>query len=267
MELALVRTKSVNKKDVNYCWKDTKSWLKSLLKTLKSDDLLSMLMLYNHYALIENEQNGNVDNESGRKVLLMLLTTYSSNPLTEDKYSTEVKAALIHTWIAYAHHILLHNGKTEALDILVALGAGSSFSLKPVCQSSPAMLLKAKKKFETLLVNLTQQSPSTSNTIPFIGLFHIPDATAKILASYSYFLSLTEGQKSAEQAVQNWLRVSKREEFNHFDEHNSSMRFNADFLRQKYSFTSNFFRQTSYNALFLHYQPILGITVGENRPT
>ena len=167
---------SVNMKGDHFSWKDTKNWLKNLLKSIQTDDLVSLLMLYNFYAAIE-ETNGNAE-ESGR-ILLMLLSTYSSNPLTDEKLSKEVKAALIYTWFSYVRHLLTRksdSARSEALAHLVALGVGSSFSRKHSGQS-PATVLKAKRKFETFFSDMLSSETST----PFIGLFNFPDAASSIL--------------------------------------------------------------------------------------
>lgn len=169
---------SKNLKEDHLCWKDTKNWLKNLLKSIQSEDLVSLLMLYNYYAVIE-ETNGNVE-ESGR-ILLMLLSTYSANPLTDENLSKEVRTALIYTWFSYVRHLLTrksNSARPEALAHLVALGIGSSFSLRHPAPN-PAAILKAKKKLESVFSEM--QVSGSSICLPFSGLFNFPDVATNIL--------------------------------------------------------------------------------------
>lgn len=213
--------RSSTQHDINRSWKETKNWLKNFLKEIPSSDVVSTVMLYNGYAKVEREiGNG----EESQRIFQMLLQMYSSNPLMM-KSQQGHRAALIQTWFNYIKFFLQNIQKSDhhlALNHLVALGAGSSFSAHPA-NSTPAMLLKAKRKYETLLLDMAENISFTCDT----PLFSQPDEVVELLGCYSYFLSLTEGCRAAYQMIQRWLESSQRIDF-HFVAEN---RYKADFLR------------------------------------
>ena len=69
-------------------WKETKRWVKSLLKTIATDDVVSTLLLYDAFAEIEYDA-GHVDEAS--RVLKMVLSLHCSNPLLLRYYPITVE--------------------------------------------------------------------------------------------------------------------------------------------------------------------------------
>jgi len=198
-------------------WKETKGWIKNFLKTIPPDNIISTLMTYQAFTAIEREA-GNME-ESGR-ISKMLLSVYKSNPLYQLE---ESRSAQLKMWFSYIKFLTYQRCYEEAFAQLVALGAGSTFT-KQTPSATPAMILKARRKYESLFGEISQEVSSNDCQI---GLFHHPDAVVDILGCYSYFLTMAEGSLSACKAIHNWLLASKRNDFVFCDEN----RFNPDFIR------------------------------------
>ena len=213
--------------EANNVWKETKGWIKNFLKTIPSENCVSTLLLYNAYTAVEKEA-GNVE-ETGR-ISKMLLSAYTSNPLYNLE---ESRAALLRTWFSYIQFLMAQHSYEEALSQLVALGAGSAFT-KKTSPATPAMTLKAKRKYESLFHEICNEMSVNDS---HIGLFHHPDAVVDILGCYSYFLSMTEGSLPAYKAVNHWLASTKRIDLAFLDEN----RFKPAFIRSVLSITFVYF--------------------------
>lgn len=207
-------------------WRDTKRWIKQFLKNISATDSVSNILLYTGYAKIERE-TGNV--EDSQRTLEMLLQTYSLNPLTMKPSQSLERAALLRTWFFYVRLLLL-SGKVDsgkkALAHLVALGAGKNFSHN-VDPLTPAMLLKAKRKYEATCEDLTKCSLSSSYVEN--PIFYHPDEVVEILSCFSYFLSLTDGCKAALGIIQCWLKSTYKSEAGIYFTFDN--RFKADLIR------------------------------------
>ncbi|XP_045026385.1 nuclear exosome regulator NRDE2 [Daphnia magna] len=212
--------------DVKNRWKEAKTWVKAFLKDVSSSDSVTTLLLYNGYAALEL-QMGN--EEEYRKILSQLMKMYSVNPLlVEQEKNPGLKAALIRIWFSYARSLLRckAQGKPNqqaALAQLVALGAGSTFSDRGTY--TPAMLLKAKRKYQAVLQQMNENSivDKVSENLTFL----YPDELVELLGCYSYFLSLTEGCRSAFHMVEQWLVSSQKRDL-HFT---AEMRYNIEFVK------------------------------------
>ena len=235
VERIRIRTivRSSNQTYINRSWKETKSWIKAFLKNIPSNDSVSTVLLYNGYASVEREMG---NEEEYQKILCQLLQMYCENPLVMDQQSkTGFRVALIRTWFSYSHSILqskYHRGKYQqqpnpslALSHLVALGAGAPFSVHGI-PSTPAILLKAKRKYQTILQELTLSANRLSSFDVETPCFNHPDEFIELLRCYSFFLSLSDGCRSAFQLVQQWLLTSQRSDFPFTTEN----RYNIEFL-------------------------------------
>ena len=203
--------------EANSLWKETKGWIKNFLKTVAPENVTSTLMVYHAYTAVEREA-GNV--EESCRISKMLLSVYKSNPLYQLE---ESRAALLRMWFSYIKVLISQRSYEEGFAQLVALGAGSTFT-KETSPATPAMVLKARRKYESLFADISKEM-SLNNS--HIGLFHHPDEVVDILGCYSYFLTMTEGSLSASKAIHNWLAASKRNDVAFHDEN----RFNPDFIR------------------------------------
>ena len=204
--------------EASRAWKETKGWIKNLLKTIPPQDAVSTLSLYCAYAAAEACA---LNVEESARILQMLLTMYSSNPFGVQE---NWRAALLRTWLAYIQLLVRKGCLEEALSYLVALGAGSAFSVK-MAPATPAMTLKARRKYESLTAEMSYAIPP-AQSCNGIGLFHLPDETVDLIACYSLFLSLTDGSLSAFEAVNRWLVSSTKDCFEFCEEN----RFNAAFV-------------------------------------
>lgn len=203
--------------EANSIWKETKGWIKNFLKTIPPENVTSTLLVYHAYTTVERAA-GNVE-ESGR-ISKMLLSVYKSNPLYQPG---ESRAAILRMWFSYIKFLMCQCFYEEAFAQLVALGGGSAFTSQ-TSPATPAMILKARRKYESLFSEISKEM--SFNDAP-VGLFHYPDEVVDILGCFSYFLSMTEGSLSAYKIIHNWLAASKRSDFV-FREDN---RFNPDFIR------------------------------------
>lgn len=209
--------------EINRNWKETKGWIRSFLKDIPSTDFMSTVLLYNGYAAVEREIGSG---EESQKTLKMVLQMYSSNPLIKLSQSGE-RAALVRTWFSYIRFLLrsdVQKSHQTSLAYLVTLGAGLPFSAD-VASPTPAMLLKAKRKYEAILHDLSQPTLTHSTASTFCH----PDEVVDLLGCYAYFLSLTDGCQAAFQMLQLWLNSSLRSDGGqHFTNEN---RFKVEFLR------------------------------------
>ncbi|XP_057380946.1 nuclear exosome regulator NRDE2-like [Daphnia carinata] len=206
-------------------WKEAKTWIKAFLKDVSSSDSVTTVLLYNGYAALELEMG---NEEEYRKILTQLMKIYSDNPLlVEQEKNPGLRAALIRIWFSYARSLLRCKNREKsdqptALAHLVALGAGSTFSDR--CTYTPAMLLKAKRKYQTVLQQMNESIvDKVSGNLTFLH----PDELVELLGCYSYFLSLTDGCRSAFHMVEQWLVSSQKKDL-HFT---AEMRYNIEFLR------------------------------------
>lgn len=221
---AIVR--SSTQAESNRRWKETKAWTKTFLKDISGSDSVTTLLLYNGYAALEREMG---NEEEYRKILSQLMKMYCANPLAmEQEQNPALRAALIRIWFSYARSLLRckdheQADQRSALAHLVALGAGSTFSECSTC--TPAMLLKAKRKYQTVLQQMSECNGlyEDSENVTF---WH-PDELVELLGCYSYFLSLTDGCRAAFQMVEKWLASSKRKDL----QFTAEKRFNIEFVR------------------------------------
>lgn len=226
IRIKTVKNSSNTKSEINQIWKETKGWMKNFLKGIPTSDSVSTIMLYHGYAMVEREIETGDDH---KKTLQMLLQMYSSNPLSLNEAQSKEKTALIRVWWSYSRSLLLSRNRQqsskEALAHLVNLGSGSNFSLNLV-DPSPAMVLKAKRKYEALFQGVCQER--NFNSYPENVTFHQPDEVVDILGCYCFFLSLTDSCKAAYQMFQAWINGSKTNCDDRFTPEN---RFNSEFLR------------------------------------
>lgn len=193
--------------DINKTRREAKTWIKSFLKDIPRNDSISTITLYNGYAEIE-QQFGKKDDS--QRVLDMLLQMYQSNPLTMKQSEKGSKAALIKTWLLYALSMIdvsCINSQQKVMAHLVGLGVGSTFTSSQLSPPTPALLLKAKRKYETTIQELTE----SNNEINF-HCFNLPDEIVELLGCYSYLLSFTDGCQAALQMVRHWLASTKKTE-------------------------------------------------------
>lgn len=215
--------------EVNRSWKETKGWIKSFLKGIQSSDSVSTVLLYNGYAAVEREiGNG----EESQRTIQMVLQMYSSNPLTTQPPRSGERAALLRTWFSYIRFLLRSDNQKShqtALAYLVALGAGSQFSTD-VASPTPAMQLKAKRKYEAIIHDWSQTTETSFASLTF----NHPDEVVDLLGCYAYFLSLTDGCYAAFQILHRWLNSSQKlDDDLRFTNGN---RFKFEFLRYLFKF-------------------------------
>ena len=208
--------------DSGSSWKETKRWIKNFLKGISPQDVNSTLLLYSVYACVEYDAG---NQEECCRVLQMVLTMHSSNPLqqTDDRK----RDALIRTWFFLIRHLIRTNAREKALAHLVALGAGTHFNPQAAAPT-PALLLKAKRKYESLYQQITNEPESFNEPYQScVGHFNLPDFVVDFVACYSYFISLTEGCMPAHRTVTQLLERHKKEDM----EFTMNRRFDHRFLR------------------------------------
>lgn len=204
VEKQLVNTKK-NEKDFALHWKETKAWTRNFLKKVPPNELASSVLLYTAYASVQVEAG---ECKDARRVLQTILEHNSTNPFQVDAANGHfnLRSALLHCWFEFVRSVLLEASEKSqkvAVNLLVKLSLGFAFNAE-VKEFTPALILKAKRKFETLLSD-TQTSSAATHI-----LFHEPDELATILGCYSILLSLIEGSTSSFNAVTQWLDSNRK---------------------------------------------------------
>lgn len=230
-----IPARTSSRPEFNRGWKETKNWIKSFLKKIPPNDLPATLSVYNAYARVELEAG---HKEQSLRILLMLLQMNgTTNPLVQEQQQLNrtgraTRLALIHVWSSYIRLLLFAScdstSRQAALAQLVSLAVGSPFSPQPG-QPGPASLLKAKKKFQSLLeLEEDEEQSQHSVSISHSGLFHQPDEELDVLLCSAYFFSLTEGCIPAHRIVQQWLDSTRDVEMDTWSDPKN--RFDPKFL-------------------------------------
>lgn len=203
-------------------WKTTKTWARNFLKKVPPNETASSVLLYTAYAVLLIEAG---EHKEARRVLQTILEHNNENPLQLEtsRGPFNLRAASLQCWFELIRTILLEPSEKNqkmAVNLLVKLSSGLAFNVE-LKEATPALVLKAKRKFETML------GEKQINYQKDWVLFHETDEWTTTLACSSLLLSVIEGSVSAFNHVITWLNTSRRQGLDFSPEH----RFNVTFLR------------------------------------